>query len=283
MDGLDDGVTAKSSAAPSGSLAQSSTICHAKHSARPGLIYTVEDGCGCFGLQSKPQKRSEGSGPSDQSRTHRCILSFKTLELIYSWQQLEPLLLEYNWTPGFLDAGWVEYHYHAVEMGNVVFKSIRVPERMEGARKSDLLKLVRTVNRMAQENVLCAWVQREPPPLGRLQRCLSVVKGYQSCSSTKAYAAAQLALEGPVPEPSEKSSSPNAVPVLLALEAPALESFHKPSSSSSRAPVLALEAPAPESYEKFSFSCWAPVLALKATVLESSGKSSTSESGTSAS
>ncbi|KAL2643914.1 hypothetical protein R1flu_011501 [Riccia fluitans] len=246
---LNDSDASESSTAPAGTLLRNTTICYAKYNDRSGgLMPTVSDECGCLGLQSKPPKRIEGSGPSDRPRSQLCILSFETLELISSWQQLEPLLLARNWTPGFLSAGWLEYHYHGVVMGNVVFKRIRVPKRMEDARKLDLLKLVRTVNRTAEENVLCVWVRKEPPTLTRLQRCLSMVKGYQSCSSWKACAtSAQLPLERPLPEPSE-----NPAPALLALEAVVPEASQKPTSSSSLAPVLALEAPVPQTSEKYS-------------------------------
>lgn len=110
-------------------------------------------------LKLKEHKRL-GTCSTISQEQHRCILAYETMELIFSSKRLEQFLVQHNWKPALTCKGWGEYHYHKPNTENVLLKRIRVPELIEDAPKKDILKLVRRVNRMAKQNILCAWVHR---------------------------------------------------------------------------------------------------------------------------
>ncbi|BBN03344.1 hypothetical protein MPTK1_2g22800 [Marchantia polymorpha subsp. ruderalis] len=105
---------------------------------------------------------------SEDFGCHRYILSFETLRLIWSHQQLEPILTANCWEPVSVCKfkGWREYHYYKPKMSSseesVILRKVRLPEPIEDAPKKDILKLVRRVNEMAKKNILCAWIHRGP-------------------------------------------------------------------------------------------------------------------------
>ncbi|KAL3697320.1 hypothetical protein R1sor_011396 [Riccia sorocarpa] len=125
---------------------------------------------GSMGKTSCKTQEVNGSkgGTCELEEQHTCILSFEDLHIIYSHKELEPIIVENHWKPVTLCrfTGWREYHSYKPKSspteGDALPLKVRLPEPIQDAQKQDILKLVRNVNEMANKNILCAWVHKDP-------------------------------------------------------------------------------------------------------------------------